>query len=347
MAKAKRIFIIADFKDDSPKSIRMQPRMWVKGFMRLGHDVHRFSYRNIMIRCNPLSGIHSKPFTPRFVRKRADRILEDLIRNYRPDVILILSMKYITHKTVSAMRAASPSTVIVARDDDPFPEKKQSCLDIACQCDWMMTTSAGSFLKTYKDVGVSKCAFVPNLCDPDIQYRYEVADRWKSDIIFTGKAEHTRLDRNNERYEIVKRLVKMPNVRLYGSFDYPMVDGIDLFHAISGAKIGMSINIANNERLYHSDRFINYLSCGTFVLAKRVPDSDLLFKDGKHVKYFDTADEFFDLVKWYLEHEQEREKIALAGMERAHSEFNCAKMAEYLLELVEKGTYKVSWGQIL
>jgi spore maturation protein CgeB len=347
MARAKRIFIVADFKDDSPKSIRMQPQMWVKGLMRLGHDVQRFSYLSIMTRCNPLSGIRSKPFAFDFVRRRADRILSDQIRSYSPDIILILSMKYISEQTVSIMRSAAPGVVIVGRDDDPFPDRNPVRLAIARQCDWVLTSSAGRFMKIYKDVGVPKCAFVPNLCDPDLQYRYDVADKWKTDIIFTGKAEHSRLDRNNERYEIVRRLAKMPNVRLYGCFDHPMVDGLDLFHAISGAKIGMSINIANDVKLYHSDRLINYLSCGTFVLARRVPDSDLLFADGVHLKYFDSADEFFELSRWYLEHEQEREKIALAGMNRAHSEFNCVKMTKYMLELVETGTYKVPWGQIL
>lgn len=30
MQKPKRIFVIADFKDESPKSIRVQQRMWIK-----------------------------------------------------------------------------------------------------------------------------------------------------------------------------------------------------------------------------------------------------------------------------------------------------------------------------
>ncbi len=44
MRKAKRIFVIADFKDESPRSVHIQPRMWVKGLLRIGCDVHRFSY---------------------------------------------------------------------------------------------------------------------------------------------------------------------------------------------------------------------------------------------------------------------------------------------------------------
>jgi hypothetical protein len=45
--------------------------------------------------------------------------------------------------------------------------------------------------------------------------------------------------------------------------------------------------------------------------------------------------------------ERERKKIAMAGMERAHSEFNCRKIAQKMLDLVETGTYDAPWAEIL
>jgi spore maturation protein CgeB len=66
-----------------------------------------------------------------------------------------------------------------------------------------------------------------------------------------------------------------------------------------------------------------------------------------HLRYFDTADEFFELADWYLKHDQERGKMAKAGMERAHSEFNCVKMAKYVMDLIETGDYDASWKTIL
>jgi len=336
--------VIADFNDESPKSIRMQPRMWLKGLMRLGHDVQRFSYRNIMLQSSPFP---SKRMARYFAKKRADAILIEQIKLYYPDIVFVLSMKYLDAETLRSVRDAASGAVVIGRDDDPFPDKNPARLAIARETDIVVTTSGGRFLQTYRDLSVPCCAFIPNMCDPDLQQRYDVQEKWKTDIIFTGKAEHTRLARNNERYEIVQKLGAMPNVRLYGCFRRPSVEGMDLFYAISGAKIGLSINIANDVHLYHSDRLINYLSCGTFVLAKRVPDSDLLFEDRVHVKYFDSVDEFFELAEWYLKHEQEREKIAEAGMERAHSEFNCERVAKFILDLVEKGTYQADWAEIL
>jgi len=344
MQKMRRILIVADFKDESPKSIRMQQRMWIKGLLRLGHDVQRFSYRSIMLQCSPFPG---KRFAQYFAKKKADSLLVEQVKRYQPDIVFILSMKYLDAKTVIAIRDAAPDAVFISRDDDPFPEKNPARISIARQTDIITTTSGGRFLKTYKDAGVPRCAFIPNLCDPDIQHTYNVEEKWRTDIIFTGKTEHTRLQRNSERYYLVHKLSKMPNTKLYGCLGNARVEGIEAFYAISGAKIALSINIVNDVRLYHSDRLINYLACGTFVLAKRVPDTDLLFEDSVHLRYFDTPEEFFELAEWYLEHEQQREKIAMAGMERAHSDFNCEKIAQYMLDLIETGTYNAPWTDVL
>jgi len=167
-------------------------------------------------------------------------------------------------------------------------------------------------------------------------------------LIYNTITTHERLKHdNNQRYELVHKLSEMPNTKVYGAFGIPRVDGIDYFYAISGAKVALSINIINDVRLYHSDRLVNCLSCGTFTLAKRIPDTDLLFEDGKHLRYFDTVDEFFELANWYLHHEREREEIARAGMERAHTEFNCQRVAGDMLDLIETGVYDAPWAEIL
>jgi len=344
MDEAKRIFVIADFKDEKSQSVFVDERRIVKGLIRLGHDVQRFSQRNIIMQCSPLP---SKRLARLFVKKKADKILLKQIKYYYPDIVLALTMKYLDPETVLAMHQQAPNAVFVGRYLDPFPENFPVRLAAAKQMDIIIMPSTGRFLKVYKDAGVRCCAFIPCSCDPDIQYRYEVQDKWKADIVFTGKAEHTKLDRNDERYNIVKKLANMPNAKLYGCFSRPRTEGIDCFYALSGAKIGLSINIANDVRLYHSDRFINIPACGTFTLAKRVPGYELMFTDGVHLRYFDTVDEFFELADWYLKHDQQRERIAKVGMERAHSEFNCTKIAQYILDLVETGTYNAPWAEIL
>jgi spore maturation protein CgeB len=340
MSGAKRIFIIGNFKDESPQSVRIERRRWVKGFVRLGHDVQRFSYRNMMMQA---SLIKNRFLAQRLAKKKTDKILVAQVKAYHPDIVFVLNMKYLDSETIAAMRRVAPDAVYVARDNEPFPDKHPYRIPIAKQMDIVAGSSPDEFLTMYREAGVPLCTFIPNPCDPDIQHPYDVAEKWISDIIFTGKVGHSRIDPEIDRHELLLRLSKRPGARLYGCFGNPRIDGVEVFYATSGAKIALSINIINTVRLYHSDRPVNCISCGTFTLIKRVPDSDLLFKDGVHVKYFDTADEFFELADWYLEHDEEREKTARAGMEWAHQEFNCTKLAGYLMDVIEKGSYSAPW----
>ncbi len=344
MPKAKRIFVIADFKDEKPWSIFLEERRLVKALIRLGHDVQRFSYRNIMMQCSPFP---SKRIARHFGKNKADLVLLEQVARYHPDIIFVLSMKYLDAKTVSAMRDAAPKAIFVGRDGDPYPETKPERIVLGKQMDIVIMPSAGEFLKTYKDAGIQCCAFMPFTCDPDIQYQFKVQDIWKTDIVFLGAAEHSKLPRDEDRYNLAKRLSELPNAKVYACFGRPKTEGMDSFYAIAGAKIGLSINIANDVYLYHSDRFINIPACGTFTLAKRAPGYELMFTDGVHLRYFDTVDEFFELAEWYLEHDQEREKIAKTGMERAHSEFNCERIAKCMLDLIETGTYNAPWACVL
>jgi spore maturation protein CgeB len=344
MRNPKRIFIIGDFYEHSATVIRTERYHWLKGFARIGHDFQHFSYKNIMMQLSPLK---SKTIAKMFAKNYTDKLLAAQVKQYHPDIIFILTMKDLDADTVDVLKEVAPNSFFVGRDNDWHPEKNPSRMAIAKKMDTVIATNAGEWLRFYKSSGVPCCAFMPNPCDPDIQRPYDDKEgKYKADIIFTGKALHSKNENDLDRSEILKRLSKMPNVRIYGEFGNPKIGGIESFKAISNAKIGLSINSANNVRLYHSDRFIMYLSCGTFVLAKRVPDSELLFKDGVHLRYFDTAEEFFELADWYLKHDQEREKIAKAGMERAHSEFNCERIAKLTLDLIEKGSYDAPWSVI-
>jgi len=343
----KRAFVISDFKDESSRSINTQPRMFVKGLIRNGYDVQRFSYRNILTQFNPFSGKHFRRFMPKFVRRYADQLLAEQLRAYYPDIVFILSMKYVTPDTVRAIRAAAPGAVLAGRDEDACPEDYPERLEIARLLDVQLNTSAGRFLQAYKNAGVLRCIFLPNFCDPDIQYRYDVGPQWQKDIIFTGKATHARLAAKGDRYDLIEMIAKKPNCCVYGSFGVPRVFGLDYYYAICGAKIALNSNYVNDVALYHSDRLISYLSCGTFVLAKRVPQTQLLHQEQTHLRYFDTDEEFFELADWYLKHDDERRKIADAAMEHAHREYNCTRMVKVAMQLIEKGDADVPWKVIL
>ena len=60
-------------------------------------------------------------------------------------------------------------------------------------------------------------------------------------------------------------------------------------------------------------RVFEVLATKSFLLTEWVPTLDELFIDGVHLVTYKTMDEAIEKAKYYLEHEDEREKIAEAG----------------------------------
>ena len=343
--RAKRIFLIGDFKDEKPQSVYVDERKLLKGFIRLGHDVQHFSYRNVMMQASPFA---KKRWGKGRAKRKADKILVEQVRYYFPDIVVMTSLKHMDGPLVQAMRQAAPGAILLGRDGDPYPQTHPNRLEAGRYLDIVLMPNSGKFLEAFKNAGAKHCAFLPFAVDPDILYRHENPPaELISDVVFTGTAEHGGLPHEDDRYDILCRLRDYPRAKLFGCFGHPKTQGLDCFRALSASKIGLSINIANDVRLYHSDRFVHIPACGTFMLAKRVPGYELMFEDGIHCRYFDTVDEFFELVDWYLEHEDEREKIAQAGMQRAYEQFNCTKVAGHLVDLAMKGSYDAPWAETL
>jgi hypothetical protein len=340
MSKSKRIYIVADIRQKPIKMFLDQMPKLAKGFIRLGHDVRFFNYCGALSEASPLK---SKTFAKRFYKSRVDKLLTKQIKSYKPDIVFISFAGALDAETIMRLREAAPTAFFIGSDFDPWPKLYPVKIEIARKLDILTATNDGEFLQDYIKAGVKRCIFMPNMSDPDIEYRYDVGSEWKTDILWTGTIKHHADTSDDFREKVITKLAERSNCSLYGCLGKPQIGGIDYLYAISGARVGVSINAVNSIRLYHSDRITYYLACGTFVLAKRVPDTDLLFKDGVHLKYFDTVEEFFELADWYLKNEAERKKIANAGMQWVHEHFNCVKIAGYILEFVEKGTYSAHW----
>lgn len=340
MTKPRRIFIIADIKLKPIKAFVDQIPKLAKGFIRLGNDVRIFSYCSELSQVSPLK---SKSLSKLIFKSKIDKLLCNQIKAYKPDIIYISFPKNLDSNSIRCMRQVASNAVFIGNDGDPWPKLQGGIIETAKELDILTATNDGQFLQDYREAQVPLCVFIPNMCDPDNDHRYEVTSEWETDILWTGTARHHADTSDDLRERLVIELAKRDNCMLYGCLGKPQIGGIDYLYAISGACIGAHVNAVNSVRLYHSDRLTHYLAGGTFVLAKRVPDTDLLFQDGIHLKYFDTVDEFFELANWYLNHEAERKKIADAGMRWTHERFNCVKIASYILELVEKGTYSAPW----
>jgi len=108
----------------------------------------------------------------------------------------------------------------------------------------------------------------------------------------------------------------------------------DLFNLCAGCKIMLcpQYPVDNN---YWGNRVYLMTGSGGFTLHAYCERLSQEFKDGEEIVFYKDRDDMFKKIDYYLAHDQEREKIRLAGFKRAKElsfTFRVGQMLEYLKE---------------
>ena len=88
---------------------------------------------------------------------------------------------------------------------------------------------------------------------------------------------------------------------------------------ICATKINLAFLRKANRDL-HTARSIEIPACGGFLLAEYSDEHARLFKEGEEAVYFRDRDELLQKIRYYLLHEDERQRIAARGLERCRSD---------------------------
>lgn len=115
---------------------------------------------------------------------------------------------------------------------------------------------------------------------------------------------------------------------------HPEVRGEDALRIWSKAKIGL--NIMNGHRHGMTERIANIMLCGSCCLSDETSYLRVHFKDGEDIVLFRVEElEFLPgKIRYLLDNEDERRKIAVSGQEIAQREHTWSKRAEELLEVI-------------
>ncbi len=339
-----RILFVSDFQRELPYDLRNNVHRFSKGFTRNGHDVVEFSYRHMLMQTSP---IKSKRWAVRLAKGKVDAMLARIAKDYQPDLVVMADGKRTDADTVQKLRNVAPNAVYAAYYENSYGGCDPRVIRAARQCDWFLATSAGAALQDYKSAGVPHCAFIPNAADPDLEGPRQVDAKWRSEVVFIGKLQHRLEGQDPDRADLIRSLATRPDVTVWGCLGRPSIEGVETVNALCGAKIALSINVYNDVQLYHSDRLTHCLSHGAFTLAKYVPDSERMYRDGEHLRYFRTNEECVAMIDQYLADEPARAKIAAAGMEHAHTAFSCQTLAACFEQIVMTGQCDAAWTEII
>ena len=103
-------------------------------------------------------------------------------------------------------------------------------------------------------------------------------------------------------------------------------DAADIF---SRSKITLNVSIKDDLNM----RVFETLGSGNFLLTNDIPTIHEVFKDGVHLVTYKNIPDAIEKAKYYIEHDAEREKIALAGYNEAMSKHTYKHRVESMMEI--------------
>jgi glycosyltransferase involved in cell wall biosynthesis len=197
--------------------------------------------------------------------------------------------------------------------------------------DYVFFNQKDAFRK-YNLTHENKSHWLPHAAEPQAYPNIEIIKKY--DVGFVGHVQESENYNGITRIEALDRLFKeFPNF-YYGS-RHPAFPNKNLFEdaakRFSESKIVFNISIKDDINM----RVFETLSTGSFLLTNWIPSLGELFDDGKHLVTYRTLDEMVEKAKYYLEHDEEREKIAKAGYEEFIKKHTYKHRVEKILEIVK------------
>ncbi|MFA5937474.1 MAG: glycosyltransferase [Candidatus Paceibacterota bacterium] len=176
------------------------------------------------------------------------------------------------------------------------------------------------------------------LAAPSFQF-----DTYKHDVIFVGsRGYHPEWQYRPQLIDWLRETYGGRFTHIGGDGQIPTTRGQELntLYADSKIAIGDSLCINFEYPHYWSDRVYETLGRGGFMIHPYIEGMETDFEDGKHLVFYKFGD-FDDLkakIDYYLEHDDEREKIRLAGHEHVKANHTYRQRWEAIIKEVSDGS---------
>lgn len=317
---------------------------WLKAFRQLGLTVVDFNfddrltfYENAHIR---REGAFVRAFPePNDVVNLAAKGLEAAVYEVWPDVIFVVSGFYLPDEYLDVLMSRG-HTVVLLHTESPYEDSRQ--LRVAGRVSVNVVNDPTN-LEQFKAEN-QRSVYLPHAYDPDV-HRPD-GDATSSDFCFVG----TGFRQRREFFERVDWTGI--DAKFAGNWQQPgllapflvhgtdeCLDNVDAARLYRGAKA--SANLYRREVLAADSaegwsmgpREVELAACGTFFLRDPRPEGDALLP---MLPTFTDPDGFGDQLRWWLDHESEREKAAEAARLAVRGR-TFVNNAASLLSMISKG----------
>lgn len=210
-------------------------------------------------------------------------------------------------------------TIYVCSDAHIDEEGKKYRFNQAKKFEYVFFNQKRALEEYLEDCGSNKynkkVMWLPHAAEPQAYPHFEILKKY--DIGFIGHFQDVKNYNGFTRIDFLDRMFReFPN--FYFGTRSPQKEGMNMFEDAARkfcqSRVVLNVSVKDDINM----RLFEVLSSGSFLLTNWLPTlKEIGLKDGIHLVTYKTLDEAVEKTKYYLEHEEERDKIAKAG----HEEF--------------------------
>ena len=199
-------------------------------------------------------------------------------------------------------------------------------------------TTARGWTTRFEQEGIQGVHYLRTGCDPVEHHRVEPDSQWAGEVAFIGKCHGV-----DARLELLRGVASEFPLSIYGRhWQSHLAEHVRQEHVhlpvyrkiCSSTKILLGIDYWSDLDLYFSNRTWLTLGCGGFLLTRYIANLEEFFRNHEHLVWFHDVSECKELMRHYLEHNDERKRIAQNGYEYVHRYHTFRHAAAEILEHV-------------
>jgi len=318
-----------------------------KGFEGIGWQVHGFDDQLIFNEQNRWSNRYVNRLCWRLTAKAVQQRLIQAVEALRPSVLLVLKGFYFSPETITRVKKASPSTVLIYFN----PDNSFNTWHFGNSNDWIRNSvhlydihfTWGKFLiPELRAAGAKAVFYLPFACDPDLHHPValgqEDISEYGSDVAFVGSWDKERegwlshlLD---YRLKIWGNAWQKASPVIREKWQQKEMVGDKFSKVCCASKINLNF-IRKQNIPAHNMRTFEIPACGGFMLSTRTSEQGSIWTEGHEIACFSTPHELRQMVEQYLKSTRKRETMALRANKKALSYFTYKVRAEEIENFIE------------
>lgn len=319
---------------------RNLPGYGPRDISRLRHQVYRSGFTPAKLAA-ALMGRLPPGLNPDILRR--NRLLLAQADRFRPDIIWHSGgNREILPATLARLKDEMGCKIVYCNGDSPIVFSHANEREAARLYDLVLVNDYYHGMQ-WRELGAPKVECLPTTgVDPDLHYPQPITDvprEYLCDIGFVGTLTPDNL--YSERVAALESLREF-DLGIWSVHETPAslrphyrgsALGLSMLQVLSSVKI--SINIHGDFMRYGGNmRLFECAGAGSFQLVDDKPGVHTWFVDGEHLATFSDLADLREKARYYLAHDDERQRIALAAREHALAHHRIDQRLARVMELL-------------